>query len=117
MSGQKQHQGGSEKPQNENAGLSPKAQPTDEAVNFVEKLESTAQTVNLVYGAHDLDVEVTGLTVAEVQLAYKDIINVEDDAEAYVNGKPVVDKNSISLNAGDRLQFMKEAGQKGSLGN
>lgn len=83
------------------------------AQKMVESLDDSLGKVRLTYGAHDLQVEIEGLSVAEAQLAYKDILTVEDDAEAYLNGKLVTNKTTQRLQKGDRLEFMKEAGQKG----
>ena len=85
----------------------------DAAKKMVESLDDSLGKVRLTYGAHDLQVEIEGLSVAEAQLAYKNILTVEDDAEAYLNGKLVTSKSSTRLQKGDRLEFMKEAGQKG----
>lgn len=83
------------------------------AQKMVQSLDDSLGKVRLTYGAHDLQVEIEGLSVAEAQLAYKDILTVEDDAEAYLNGKLVTNKTTQRLQKGDRLEFMKEAGQKG----
>lgn len=68
-------------------------------------------TVRLTYGIHSIFAEIAGLTVAEAQLAYKEILSVSDDAEAYVNGQRV--EKSRTLHHGDRLELMKVAGRKG----
>lgn len=84
-----------------------------DALKAAAAAEASLGQINLVYGAHDLNVDVVGLTVLEAQMGYKDVLSVEDDAEAYVNGKLVPDKANFKLKEGDRLEFMKEAGQKG----
>lgn len=69
--------------------------------------------VNVVYGAHDLDLPLEGLTVAEVQLTCRDILNVSMDCPAYLDGDRVQDKNSTVVNSGVRVEFMPDFGQKG----
>lgn len=83
------------------------------AQKLVKQLDDSLGKVRLTYGAHDINVEISGLSVAEAMLAYQDILNVDPSAEAYVNGKVVTDKAATRLQKGDRLEFMKEAGQKG----
>jgi hypothetical protein len=68
--------------------------------------------VNIVYGPHDLDLLLAGLTVEEIQLSVRDVLNVGADAEAYLGGKLVEDK-TISAVAGERIEFMKPFGRKG----
>lgn len=67
--------------------------------------------VSVVYGANDLEMELGGHTVADVQASLADVLNLDKNAEAYVNGVQV--NGDYQLKAGDRLEFMKEAGQKG----
>lgn len=69
-------------------------------------------SVRLIYGIHDLQVDIAGVKVAEAQLAYKEILSVSDDAEAYIDGQRA-DVFDI-LQDGDRLEFVKKWGQKGS---
>jgi hypothetical protein len=89
-----------------------KAERTD-AMKMVKKAEQALGKVNVVYGAHDLDMDLAGLSVAEIQLALRDVLNVDENVEAYVDGKMVENKGSFKLKKGQRLEFMKEAGQKG----
>jgi len=71
-----------------------------------------SSSVRLVYGIHDLQVGITGVKVAEAQLAYKEILSVPDDAEAYIDGQRA-DLFDI-LQDDDRLEFVKKWGRKGS---
>lgn len=71
-----------------------------------------SSSVRLIYGIHDLHVEIVGLTVVETQLAFKEAFSVTEDAEAYVNGQRA-DVFDI-LQGGDRLEFVKTWGRKGS---
>ena len=78
----------------------------------LKSVEESQKTINVVHGAHDMDVELVGFTVAEIQNTLKDVLNTGDNVEAYVDGKLVEDKD-VTLEEGQRLEFMKEAGQKG----
>ena len=86
---------------------------SDAAMKMVKKADQTLGKVNVVYGAHDLDMDLAGLSVEEIQLALKDVLNVDEGVEAYVDGRLVENKGSFKLKKGQRLEFMKEAGQKG----
>ena len=67
-------------------------------------------TVNVVYGAHDIDMDLAGLTVAEIRLSLRDAICVGDHAEAYIDGTPAED--GMILRGGQRLEFVKPFGRK-----
>lgn len=69
--------------------------------------------IRLIYGAHDLQVDVMGLTVAELHSAYQDVLSLCHSSEAYLDGKLVEDWNAIP-ESGGRLEFMKLRGTKGS---
>lgn len=114
MAGQKQVGPGGYKPSSSTSDNGGQEQARkSNAMAAVAQQDAVLGQINLVYGAHDLSVDVAGLTVLEAQMAFKDVLSVEDDAEAYVNGKLVPNKADIRLQQGDRLEFMKEAGQKG----
>lgn len=84
-----------------------------DAMNVVKKADKSLGKVNVVYGAHDLDMELEGLTVEEIRLALKDVLNVDEGVEAYVDGDMIEDQGAYKIKKGQRLEFMKEAGQKG----
>jgi hypothetical protein len=67
----------------------------------------------LIYGPHELVVDVSGLTVAELQAAYQDVLSLGIGPEAYLNGNRIEEENLVPL-PGDRLEFMKPHGCKGS---
>ena len=80
----------------------------------VKKAEQALGKVNVVYGAHDLDMELAGYTVNEIQLALKDLLNIDEgNVEAYVDGNLIENKGDFKLKSGQRLEFMKEARRKG----
>jgi len=67
-------------------------------------------SVRLTYGIHDLQVEVDGLAVAEVAIAYQNVLNLPTNWESYVNG--LVATGNTIVGAGDRVEFMKIKGRK-----
>jgi excisionase family DNA binding protein len=68
--------------------------------------------INVVYGAHDLDMDLAGLTVEEIQFSLQYVLNVDMEAEAYLDGNLIEDK-TINVVAGQRLEFMQLFGIKG----
>ncbi len=64
--------------------------------------------VNVIYGAHDVDVNAAGYTVAEIQASLRDVLNVDKDTPAYVDGRRVADKNQ-KVETGRRLEFLRDA--------
>jgi hypothetical protein len=115
MSGQKQNKGsgfgggsgGGEQPEG-----APQQQRHD-ALKAVKKADQALGKVNVVYGAHDIDMDLAGFSVEEIQFSLRDVLNVDMDAQAYVDGNLVENKGNFKLQSGQRLEFMKEAGQKG----
>jgi hypothetical protein len=73
----------------------------------------TAGKVRVTYGVHDVRMKVAGLTVGQVKIAYADILNFAPDAPAYLGGRMVDD--SVVLKAGDHIEYMKAAGEKGAF--
>jgi hypothetical protein len=71
----------------------------------------TGQNVRVTYGAHSVKADVAGLTVAQVHLIYSTLFTIGGDCKAFVNGKPAED--DATLMQGDRVEYMKIAGQKG----
>lgn len=84
-----------------------------DAMEMVKKVEKNLGSVEIVYGPHDVNMDFAGLTVAEAENALRDLLGVEKGAEAYLDGTPVSNKSDTRLKGGQRLEFMKEAGQKG----
>lgn len=80
---------------------------------LVERSVSVGRSsVRLTYGIHDLQAEIAGLTVAETQVAFRDILNIDEGTEALINGRQV--DRTTRLRAGDRLELVREGGTKGS---
>ena len=70
-----------------------------------------ASIVSVSCGAASGNYPVVGKTVGYVKATYKEILNIESDAGAIVNGKNVED--SYVLMSTDVLEFVRKAGQKG----
>ena len=68
--------------------------------------------VNLVSGIHELEMPLAGITVAETELALRDILNLADRLETYVDGWLVA--WGYRLRAGERLEFVRVRGRKGA---
>jgi hypothetical protein len=96
---------------NKPAGPVPGVTPVAGAGDALQAAAAQTGKVSVVYGANDLELELAGQSVADVQAATSDVLNLDKNAEAYVNGQQV--DGNYKLKAGDRLEFMKESGQKG----
>jgi hypothetical protein len=97
----------------EGAGPDDQEQKRPDAMEMVKKAEKQLGTVEVVYGPHDVAMDFAGLTVAEAENALRDLLGVEKGAEAYLDGNKIDNKSGTTLKGGQRLEFMKEAGQKG----
>ena len=72
--------------------------------------------VNCVYGPHDVDLLFDGLSVAEIQLALTDLLDMEkepDALEVYLDGQLVRDRTGTRIKDKQRVEFMKKRGRKG----
>ncbi len=70
--------------------------------------------VKISYGVHSLEAAIAGKSVAEVRQALKEPLNIDPRALALVNGRDAA--ASYVLKEGDQLEFVRLAGEKGSLG-
>jgi hypothetical protein len=69
-------------------------------------------SVSLTYGIHDIECDVVGLTVAEAGIAFGDVLNLDPSSQPFLSGRPISD--DWILQPGDRLEWMREWGWKGS---
>ncbi len=69
--------------------------------------------VKISYGVHHLEVAISGKSVAEVRQALKEPLNIDPRAMALINGREV--RPDYLLKAGDQLEFVRLAGEKGAL--
>jgi hypothetical protein len=70
-------------------------------------------TINIVFGAHDLDMDLAGFSVEEIQLSLRDLLNVGMEAIAYADGQ--LASPTYRLCPGDRLEFVRPFGRKGAV--
>ena len=80
-----------------NVGLSPTPPPS---------VARPLGLVNIIYGPHDLDLALAGLTVEEIQLSLRDVLGVPMDAQAFHNGVPVEDRGMV-VGGGRRRRPMR----------
>ncbi len=74
-----------------------------------------AGQVKVSYGVHSLEAAIAGKSVGEVRQALREPLNIDPRALALVNGREVA--ASYLLKAGDQLEFVRLAGEKGSVGS
>ena len=119
MAGQNQKQGeGFKKTSGGGGGDGPEGggqTAREKAANAVEKANEQVFTNHVVYGANDVELQLEGHTVAQIEEALAEVLNLDAGAEAYIDGKLVEDKSRFKIKAGQRLEFMKESGQKGKI--
>ncbi len=70
------------------------------------------ETVRVIYGVHSLEARIAGRSVDDVRSALRQALNIAPRAVAVVDGREVLD--SYILQAGDTLEFVRLAGEKGS---
>jgi len=76
------------------------------------KEDDTYQTmISVSCGASSSNYPVVGKTVSFVKATYREILNIETDSKAVVNGDEV--KDSYVLKSSDQLEFVRRAGEKG----
>jgi hypothetical protein len=68
-------------------------------------------TVRVIYGVHSLDVNIAGRSVTEVRVALRQALNIAPQAVAIVDGRQILE--SYILQAGEVLEFVRLAGEKG----
>ena len=73
--------------------------------------QASSGQVKISYGVHNLQVAIAGKSVSEVRQALKEPLNIDPRALALVNGRDVA--ASYILKAGDQLEFVRLAGEKG----
>lgn len=80
------------------------------AASALEKLE--AAKIKVIHGATDGEFGLAGAKVSTVRYSLVDAFNIPGDAQSFVNGEQV-DANYV-LQSNDVLEFVKQAGVKGS---
>jgi len=69
-------------------------------------------SVAVTYGVYQLQLDLAGRSVAAVRASLAGALNIDPRSLAVVNGQPV-DGESVVLRPGDRIEFVRLAGQKG----
>jgi hypothetical protein len=78
----------------------------------LSRAASATQKVRVVHGANQQYFDnLQGKTVGMVRKSLREVFNIAGDAEARIGGKAVGD--DFILEAGQNLEFVKEAGVKG----
>ena len=79
----------------------------------LEAASSVTQKVRVVHGVNEGYFDnLDGKTVGSIKKSLREVYNIPGDAEALVEGKVVQD--DFILEAGSNLEFVKEAGVKGT---
>ena len=77
----------------------------------VEDQSRPQSQVRVLYGVHSLEASLAGRTVADVRQALRQALNISPQAVAVVDGREV--EESFILLAGQQLEFVRLAGEKG----
>jgi hypothetical protein len=89
-------------------------QQREAAKKALAKSADVLNTNHIVYGANDVNIDLNGYSIAQIEEALAEVLNMEPGTtECYVEGKLVGDKMNFTLAQGQRVEFMKESGQKG----
>jgi hypothetical protein len=67
--------------------------------------------VTVVCGANEQEMDVDGLTVREITSQLEDIMNIPIPHHVFLGGQTVTD--DCVIHAGDRIEIVKPAGNKG----
>ena len=73
--------------------------------------QAAAGAVRVIYGVHTLEAPVAGRTVADVRGALSQALNLSPEAIAVVDGVEAGEDHV--LRAGEQLEFVRLAGEKG----
>lgn len=98
-------------------GLSTTAQPAPtyqapDVGSTLARASKAMSKIRVVHGANEQYFEsLEGKTVGVVRKSLREAFRIPGDAEAQIAGKPVGD--DFVLTAGQTLEFVKEAGEKG----
>lgn len=79
----------------------------------LSRATQATQKIRVVHGANQDYFDLEGKTVGAVRKSLREVFNIPGDAEALIMGKAVGD--DFVLEGGQSLEFVKEAGVKGSM--
>ncbi len=75
--------------------------------------QGASGAVRVIYGVHTLEAQVAGRSVGDVRAALSQALNISPEAIAVVGG--VEAGGDHILKAGEQLEFVRLAGEKGSV--
>ncbi len=75
-------------------------------------ISPSPNAVFVTYGVYQMHLELAGRTLAEVRQSLAGPLNIDPRSVAVVNGETVAE--TTTLRGGDRVEFVRLAGQKGS---
>lgn len=79
--------------------------------SFLDKNEKYQSLITVSCGAASGNYPLIGKTVGFVKATYREILNIDDNANGVVNG--VEKAESYILKSGDSIEFIRKAGSKG----
>jgi len=79
--------------------------------SYLDKNDNYQSLITVSCGAASGNYPLVGRTVGFVKATYREIFNIEDDANGVVNGSEKAD--SYILKSGDNVEFIRKAGTKG----
>ncbi len=79
--------------------------------NALDEVKAALGGVSVTHGDQSSTFDLAGETVQSVRDHLQDAFSIHKDAKAFVNGEPAI--GTTTLQGGDQLEFIKEAGQKG----
>jgi molybdopterin converting factor small subunit len=79
--------------------------------SFLDGKDKYQSLITVSCGAASGNYPLVGRTVGFVKATYREILNIDDNANGVVNGKEQVD--SYILKSGDSIEFIRKAGTKG----
>jgi hypothetical protein len=79
--------------------------------SFLKPDDTYETLISVSCGAASSNYPVVGKTVSFVKATYREILNIDTDCKAVVNGDEV--KDTYVLKSKDQLEFVRKAGEKG----
>lgn len=70
---------------------------------------------HFIHGAYEITQDFSGHTIAQIELAVAEVMNIEPGVTSvYVDGQRVEDRSNFVVRAGQRIEWIKEEGEKGA---
>lgn len=76
--------------------------------------EAAPTKVRVIYGVHAIEAGVAGRSVGDVRATLQEALSISSQAVALVNGRQATEAHL--LQAGETLEFVRVAGEKGTRG-